>query len=543
MTDRDSQDRLDETLRAAEREVDECYSSNPLVRLPFADAGWHFLAFSEELAMREVHRQLTGGPSTVQHQAAAAEALVFQAKWPLRWLSQKCVGGGKIPRRFDDAMYAAARELSELSTRYLSFEAAFTHASLGLLELTIDGRTITATGPLRADTRFEAYDRLVKPTGTLSPEAEPFLERVASSVGVREGWFTYDLNPQVVAAGIEALGRAVDHRFVLPEDWAFPRFTLSQFARVAKVLFVLAMIHFHARIAAAVQGCHGLGIARSLMLFEPEELMRRLVRYSGVPYAAVQAIVEDLTYGQRKQTNPDPALQPLVPLTKTVLAIAPHLIINSSLERNLAVLLNRLPRERGAYARLSQGREKLSRESALARLSGLPFRFWHGNVPGWGGASEIDLAIVSDKEQRCLLLELKSFVAPAEPREIRDRSDEIGKGIDQVRERIKAAEIKPSALRSVLRISDGYKMAWAVASETSVGAVHVQCADVPVVNLGHLLKHLAQNETLAESCEWLTTRRYLPVPGAHYEVVQVTRSIGDWTLEWYGIRGLVDTLA
>jgi hypothetical protein len=41
---------------------------------------------------------------------------------------------------------------------------------------------------------------------------------------------------------------------MLPGSWQFPQFMLDEFARVSRVLCVLANIHFYARIIAAQQG-------------------------------------------------------------------------------------------------------------------------------------------------------------------------------------------------------------------------------------------------------------------------------------------------
>ena len=305
---------MSEELRAVEREVDAHHLANPLIEQPFARAGWYFLAFCEELVMREIVQQRAG---TAHELAALADNIIVHAKWPLRWLRLACSPGGEVPRGFHDGMYEAAWRLSELSMRYLDFEAAFTYATSGLVTLTIDGSRIKSSGSMRMDGRFDAYDRLTQDFGVAAAEevAKSFSERVAASVRVRGASFDYDLNPKTVQAGLEALGPTVNDRFSLPKDWALPRFTLREFAQVARVLWVVAFIHFQARVIAALSGCEALGYSRALILMENGELVQRIRRYSGVGEDAVKAIVGDLTYGAREQANPDPALQPIIPLS------------------------------------------------------------------------------------------------------------------------------------------------------------------------------------------------------------------------------------
>ena len=59
----------------------------------------------------------------------------------------------------------------------------------------------------------------------------------------------------------------------------------------------------------------GLGLLDAVIVTPIKGLISRVARYSGLPAAPVRAVLEDLTYGSR-QLNPDPALQPLIRLSK-----------------------------------------------------------------------------------------------------------------------------------------------------------------------------------------------------------------------------------
>jgi hypothetical protein len=533
------EDRIPSELRAAEQEVDEHYAENPLMKEPFSRAAWHFLAICEEHSMRHIiHEASNDG-----EYAAVADNLINHARWPLRWLISKCSSGGKVPSRCDENLYSAALQLSDLALSYGSFAAAFSYATWGLVTLDLVGSRIKSSGPMIGDVRFEAYDRLLR--NKTAPSAVElvdvsFAQQVTTSVRVRGDSFDYPLTPKIVQSGIDALTPAIDCRFALPVEWRFPRFTLEEFRRIARVLWVLAFIHFQARVAAADLGCEGLGVSRALLLMEHGEFLRRVRRYSGLPQVTTSAILEILTYGAAGQSNPDPALQPLIPLSSSVIAISPTLLLNSSMERNLSVLLNRLPDEKAAYSALSQTKETALRQRLIQELSCFGFRFWHGQINEWGVASEIDLAVISDDERRCLVLELKAFIGPAEPRELCERSEEIQRGINQIRDRMRMAITVPAPLRARLDVNETYRFSWAVASETSIGAPYVQSPEVPVINTRHLVSRFRRDPMLAACCLWLETRAYLPIEGVHYQTVPMERSVGNWTLEWYGIRPLTD---
>lgn len=532
---------IPEELRAIEREIDAHHLLNPLTQRPFAEAAWYFLAFCEELMIREIIQEKEGA---LHEHRAMADNLIVHAKIPLQWLARACPPGGTVPRTFSDELYEAAWKFSELSMEYLSFESAFTYATMGLVSITVTGNRLKTAGPMRSDTQYDAYDRFIdlQKTSDETLADSSFSERIVASVRVRDDWFDYDLNPKIVRIGLEALGPHISSRFGLPKDWKLPRFTIHDFERVATVLWVIAFIHFQARVTAALSGCKGIGFSRALIIMEKSELINRLRRYSGVNDSSLTAILEDLTYGSRGQANPDPALQPIVALNNSQIAISPNIVLNSSMERNLTVLLNRLPEEKKAYSKLSKDRETSSRNKIKSDLSNFGLRFWSGQVTPWGASSDIDLAIISDQEKCCLVLELKSFIAPAEAREIRDRSEEIRRGIEQICKRMQMHSISPASLEERLGITRDYDLGWAVASDTSIGAAYVQDQEVPVVNTNHLISYLKKDQKLARCLKWLRERRYLPREDVDYQAVEIEATIGKWILEWYGLRMLKEDL-
>ena len=212
--------------------------------------------------------------------------------------------------------------------------------------------------------------------------------------------------------------------FLLPNEWQFSRYLLGDFREVFEAISTIAYIHWTARGMAIDQGCEALGYADSIYVPTYSELLNRVVRYSRVPKAKVKSIFDDLTYGNGGIKHPDPALQPLIKLNSACYAIMPHLWLFCSPERNLTVLLNRMPSEKEIYAKLVDEKENLMRVRFTDDLCRSDFRFVCGNV---ANLPDVDLAIVKDSEKACLLLELKWFIEPAEIREIMDRSEDIKK--------------------------------------------------------------------------------------------------------------------
>ena len=541
--ERPTTDLVSPELREAEREIDSSHLSNRLMAKPFAEAAWYFLASCEEhLVAPMINPSLLAAPPDRYALGSQADSIITHAKWPLIWLRKTCDAGGQVPTRSREDMYLAACELSELSDDYLAFEAAYTYASIGAVKLNLDGTTIVPDPVLRDNLRYEAYDRLVDGGGDL-PELDDLAElahEIERTVRIKGERFAYKLNPSMVKIAATAITLPLGPDPALPATWQFSRYTVEDFQHWARVLRSLCVIHLLARVAAVGMGLPGFGYVDSLIVMDRSEMVGRLRRYTGLSERTVAALLEDFTYGSRGVNFPDPVLQPVIPLLPDRYAIAPSLVLNSSLERNFVVLMNRIPEERAIYNGLSGEREDLSRSRIINAIAPMSIRHWHGNVPGWSGASEVDLALMDEFNRDCLILELKSFVAPAEVREVWERSKEIAVGIRQVRARQQLALSKPEGLHRVLGIDQTWNIGWAVASESSVGGVYVQAEDVPVVRIPHLIRKMVRNGGLRHIDRWLHMRGHLPAEGRHYEVVDVKPEIGGWSVEWYNLRILID---
>ena len=532
-------------LRRAESDIDRAHLANKLLNIPFGEAAWHYLALCEGRLVAPIINPDSFSMLLDEYALGAlVDSIITQAKWPLVWLWKTCGDGGSIPNRYDQEMYEAALKLSELSDDYLAFEAAYTYASIGVVDLTLDGTTIIPASMLQNDARYEAYDRLVDGRGDehlYGNEAQSELvHHVDASLRVRGERFSYRLNPHMVRLAEESMRMPLGPEPALPASWRFSRYTVGDFQRWARVMQGLCLIHILARVQASRASLREWGFADSLLIMSKRDMHRRLVRYTGLDDRTIAALLEDFTYGSRGVCLPDLALQPLVRLLPDSYAIVPNLVMSLRLERNFAVLMNRIPEERAIYSTLSAEREDLSRRRIVDALTSMRIRHWHGNVPGWDEASDIDLALMDEASKNCLILELKSFVAPAEVREICERSEEIAEGIAQVRVRRELACTRREALHKVLRVDEKWNIDWAVASESSVGGVHVQAEDVPVVRTSHLVRKIRGNSGIQGIGEWLRRRAYLPVEGRQYRVEDEHPIVAGWKIKWYNIRILID---
>lgn len=528
---------VSDELRAVEREVDTFYQNSTLLSLSRSQAMWHFLAECEEWFFR---RHAKGE----QIDLALVDVVINFARWPLRWLWEHCRSKSEEHHPcIKEDYYEDAHKMACLGYNYGWFEAAFTYASMGRLSLELDGDRIRPKWIDQDHIRYDAYDRLRDsaegpPVNEEDSVSNRIAEIILPTVRLRNDRFEYGLNPSIFKQVYSAIDEPLSKHFRLPEYWSFPTADLSQYLAIVKALWVFSSIHSLARYTTPNRGLHAPGYRQSVIVMERGEIIARLRRYLGLNSGLVREIVAELTFGGKGITNPDIALQPLVPMGDRHLGWAPNLVLSSSLERNLLVLLNRLPESREVYSKLVEQLEGRMIDFFRRALVPLGFRLWSGNVSGWGTASDLDLVIVDDCGKCVLVLELKSFLAPADPREVADKAAAIERGVKQISLRQEEFCKRRSSLDTVLKTDQSFSVHFAVASDSAVCCGMAQVGDAAVVRSTHLIDRITRHGKLAPVCEWLRERHYLPVPDRDFEKVEFPATVGGWTLDWYQIRPL-----
>ena len=370
----------------------------------------------------------------------------------------------------------------------------------------------------------------------LNPRNSP-VTAILNSVKVQGDRFRYKLNPKMVTDMKKYLQPLFDGMFLLPSDWEFNRYTLGDFRKVFEAICAMAQIHWTARQLAGTMGCERKGYLDSIYVLTYGELLRRVVRYSGLSDVKVKSVFDDLTYGNGGIKRPAPALQPLIKLNSEHFAIVPNIWICSAAERNFISLVNKLPSEKEIYAKLVGEKEGLMKQHFTTGLCDKDFKFISGNITN---LTDVDLAIVNHSEKACLLLELKWFIAPTTAHERINKSKEIKTGISQVLKLKQAFAENHKPLLEKLNIDSSYSIEGAVVSENWIGYGNVQHPTAPVIRANHLIEKLKTTDSLQTTMEWLKDREYLPKEGEHFTVHRPPTTIGNWTIKWYGIKSLTE---
>ena len=525
--------RVPDELREVEKKIDNYYKSNRILKLPFATAAWYLMTCSEKRLLEQIIRQ----DLTSQEFSFMVDNLLNDLKHPMNWILNTCEQGGHAPPDYKEHMLKRSWDLLQLGSSYGWFETAYRYASNGWVGLKLNGANIQPTNELFSGQEYKAYNHFMKTyesdatiTSIDFDNFDPIEDQTRHLVKVNGDRFDWKPNPQIISKAIEFTKPVFDYAFTLPTEWQFSRYSLGDYRKVFESISAMAYIHSCARrIAIVEKNCQNNALIDSIYLLTYNELLRRVARYSSLPTEKVRYIFDDLTYGNRGIQIPDPALQPLIKLKTDCYAIMPQLWLSSNPERNLTVLLNKIPSEKESYAKLVHEKENLMRDHFIAELSDKGFRFVYGNV---SNLPDIDLCIINDSEKACLLLELKWFIDPAEIREIMDRSKDINKGISQVCEFKKAFSNNHQPMLKRLKIDSSYRFEGIVVSKNWIGVDYIQSPEVPVIRAIHLIEKLKRAESFQSKLEWLKKRSYLPIREKHFKVRKKTATISKWNLKW-----------
>ena len=357
----------------------------------------------------------------------------------------------------------------------------------------------------------------------------------AATTGTRDS-FSVKFNPKLVSTLVSSLSPVLNARFSLPDDWAFTSFTLRDYRQIFVTIQSMLCAWRDVRTILAAQGMPGLGYRSAFWIIPKENLIKMLAHYTNIKRGIVEEVLDLITFGSNGIDCPDIATQPLIDLRNGSYALSPFVWLNSAAERNLCALLNQVPMHRDAYSRLTNQKEGEMRNEIIQFLSPFGFDFEKGIVQG----TDVDLAIIDRKSKVCLCLELKWFIEPAEIREIVDRSKDLHTGIEQARKLNALHQASDQRLvKDILKVDASYSFLSVVVSRNWIGHDEIQCPDVPIIKVWHLLNKIKDCKgALLEPLVWLRDREYLPKHDVDYSIVPTEIACGEWRANWYGIKPL-----
>jgi len=513
---------LAEAVEAAEQKIDSHHKNLTMATMPIELALWGYLS------LIDMYTILNSDPLASPHQQRALGDLTINAmKWALRWIHEDCKPGGKLNKA---DVTTAAVEFHRLAVEYLHFETAYVLARMDIAKLSINDTALEMQYLSGYNFQHRAYELMED--AKVHEKSISHIDSVSKklpSLNIQSGRLINPRNINIVKA---VLWRAAEATFVLPDSWDFSILKLSDFREIFVCLQAIVTLNFLQNKRELSQTNSPQFLYRNILfLIELEDLVTMLHRYSGIDRKTIQGICEILTYGNFEQNNPDPALQPLIKVNNHQYALSYTLLTGSNFERNLVVLMNRNAQTRKEYLKFNQFREDQQLKK-IKTATTLPS--YSGPAPGDAELPDIDLAII-DHENKCILLcELKSFIHPAEPREVVEKTQEIQKGVGQASRLLEFYKANQAPLLAAIKLNGHFDVMAIVVADNFVGEVVSEAEGIPVVMTSHLVRLLSE-KSLAELIGILRSGSYLPIEGRDFNVGRSEAEVGGIHLSWDGV--------
>jgi hypothetical protein len=464
-----------------------------------------------------------------------ADGLLNSLTHPLRACMRRRTDSSILVRRTYVAEdYGHAWQWLKRAQQYDQFCTIFPLWYRKRLKLSVEGKRLLIEPVHKDDKTYEAYNRLIRKEGREDPVLEQppaeLLRLLRDRAKLRETWFRLKFDREVVARLVDFHREPTSRRFTLPDHWRFLNFSLKEYRTV--MVTMQSMMHgwYLVRTMVANGGMKGMGYPSSVWLLDKDDLANQLAEYTNVPRRSLDAILDLVTFGSNGIRNPDVATQPLINLGNGQVALAPFIFLNLNVERNLCTLLNQIKEERDHYSRLVDMKEDALIGEIRQFLADTELEVITGKLQ----STDVDCAIIDRRTRRCLCLELKWFIEPAEIREIGDRTKDLKKGVTQARHLNALFRTNDQRLEQLLGVNSDYDFLSAIGSMNWIGMADVQDPSIPIVKVWHLIGELKE-KGLPAIMSWLRQRDYLPKPGRDFNVVSLPIKVGDWSADWYGI--------
>ena len=516
-----------------ENEIDEAFEVNELLGLCFTQSAWTLLSVIEDH-----HFKIRAyNPLDSQELGIYTDGLLNALTYPMRTCLKKCaMKQNKFKRELVDDHYSFANEWIDKAEEYTHFCSIFPLYHFGEIDLKINGNNLIPTDWSSFDMSYEVYCRFIRehnPEDEIVIDPNSIIDPIIQNTIYRNEEFVLKFSPKLVKQLLQHWEQGHKASFTLPENWKFKYFSIQEFKLTFNTIQAMAYGWFLSRQMAAQKGLKALGYSSALWTPKKSELLARVSRYTGINAEKISKIFEYLTFGSSGVRNPDIAIQPLVDLKNGEYAISSFVWLNVNCERNLCVLLNQIKEEKKIYSKLVNTKEVKLRDEIIEELMHLGYDFKFGELED----TNLDLAIIDRKNKKCLAVELKWFIEPAEIREVIQRSIEIKKGISQAKIISNLYTSKDDHfITTLLKIQPDYDFLAIVASFNFIGNLSSQDSNIPVVKSGHLVSKLKSCKNLAEVMSWLRHREYLPKRDIDYTIQETPIKSGKWESVWYGIK-------
>jgi hypothetical protein len=352
-----------------------------------------------------------------------------------------------------------------------------------------------------------------------SSEIPEVVKRIADSVTRRGDSLSYTYDGGLA---VELVRNVPQQPQLLPAQWRFSwgtalDTTLLTNALALRCIYHIAAIHF----GAGVRDLRGGGVSNIVLVILRDQLIEDLRLMTSLAKSKVRAFCKFLTWGFGTAT-PDPALQPLIPITPGGLAIPCLHLLSSDQQRNLLSLLARTD----SASFNSQSHLFEYDMVAVLRACAAPSGVLHQTnlkVVIDREEEEIDAVFISEREQRILICELRWMLGPGDPREVQNRKKACLEKVTQLRRKVKLVSKRPDVLAATAFGLAPAVIDWVVDGVVLIAGYAGTRSPDPrfaIMPVRLFESGLNQADSLSDLTEWCQGLSWLPKEGRHFEVTQ-----------------------
>jgi hypothetical protein len=439
-------------VSALEAAIDRAYEATPLPAQEYYKAAWTILSVSEDLFLGVTDVQtflmlrdslppeLASGEhlsTKLNHALNSTKFAIRQALNLLRTRLQPAKGAIDYVFHRDEEKVSALKTLFPNSEQYAEAHRQFVSYHKGFLRVikhtddSIEFAEPPETRPYAmlenlcwsewsrlpdGDQNRTAIDVLIKVLNCHG-DAKHVAESIKKASKAKNGKLQYTF---ITRLAVQVQSLLPERRWLIPDVWEFPWGTSAEILGVyralcARSIYHLASVHYQAQGSRLLEN----GINQVCLTIPTKKLIGDLTRVSGVDPVKVEEIVSILTYGTGL-TNPDPALQPIIPVGPDMVATPAHLITSSNYERNFLSLQIRLRPD--SFDAASEIFEKMMTTELLNPLQvRFPIVRRNFRVPNGAQGEEVDIIVVDPEAGTIILFELAWMLSPGDVEEVINR--------------------------------------------------------------------------------------------------------------------------
>jgi len=259
----------------------------------------------------------------------------------------------------------------------------------------------------------------------------------------KDGELRYSTNEFIVNSFEDYIRASINQQSILCDSWSLGPYTIGDFRSVWIQINKLSLIHIIAFVESYRKyGNYDPGFNYSIFKISRISLIRYIRKYTRLNEVIISEILQDLTYDY-SIPHMDIIYQPLIKINN-VIFFSPNLIIKSFFDRNLQVLLSKLPHRKSEYDRLKNLKEGKMINDLAPYLEKFKFGFKDRIILREKGKikTDIDLLVWDERYKDFLIIQLKWFYGPDSTQELFNHDQQFNEAIRKTKNCIKYMQYK-----------------------------------------------------------------------------------------------------